>query len=110
MAYINLSDQSNELPGRRYQETLSAGTNGTWLILDTMGKDDTLTVSLSITSGTGSIEFTNEDIDSVKNDTATGKTWPDGTVNETKYRCAASTITAVRPVRATGTIKFSASL
>lgn len=110
MAYINLSSQANELPERRYQETMAAGTAGDVLILDSLKPGESATVSILISSGSGYVQYTNEDIATILAGNATWTTWSLGTVSASSYGEFSSAITAVRPYRSSGTIKFCVSV
>lgn len=97
--------------GRHYEETYSAGTTQAWIRIDTVDTPtlvatDTVTVGLVISSGSGSIEYTAESTASVIAGTASGKAWPKGTISATDYAYFPSTVTAVRAVRASGSIKL----
>lgn len=106
MAFINLSDQANELPGRRYQKTYSDGNAGDWVILDSAEPGESISIGLVIATGQGHIEFTADSVESVMAGTASGIDWDDGTVTASTMSYLPSGVTAVRPYRDSGTIRF----
>ncbi len=106
MAIIRLSDPGNEKPYRRVQQVISTPSTGDWIILDSVNPGEEILIGVVIpVSGSGSMEFTGEDINSIIAGTASGVTWDFSTVSATKYGYFPAVITAVRFVNATGEIK-----
>ena len=65
-----------------------------------------MSVTLTITAGTGSVQTTNSGVAAVQADTATWDTWDLGTVSSTTVVEMAPT-TAIRGVWGSGTVKLS---
>ena len=106
MAHINLSDQSNELPGRRFQKTYTGGTAGEWVILDSAEPGDTVSVGLVMATGVGYIQFTADSVASVIDGTAIPVTWGSGSVSVPTIDFFPSSVTAVRAYYTSGTIRL----
>jgi hypothetical protein len=101
-----LSDQSNNVPGRKYQADYTSGTTQEWIMIDDSERGEAISVGLDVSTGTGSIEYTMDSEESVIADAATGIPWPAGTITVPTMDYFPSAVTAVRAVRATNTVRL----
>lgn len=110
MAIINLSEQTNAVPGRIFEATYSTGTTQDWVILDSLDPGQQATVALIISSGQGYIDYCIESPETIRAGNATGIQWSKGVVTATGVAYFPSSTTAIRAVRSSGTIKLVISI
>lgn len=107
MAIKYLSDQSNNVPGRKMQVDYTSGSAQDWIILDSMQVGDTVTVGLILGEGAeGYVDFTVDSVESVISDDADGIQWTNGAVTASAMTFFPSSTTAVRVVRTSGDIRL----
>ena len=103
-------------PYRGLELELTSGVRNDWIILmvaggNMMPEDSTITVGVEIpeSGGEGSLLYTAESFNSMVDDIAAGHLWAPGNVTETTYTCF-PTITGIRPIWVSGTIKIVIAL
>ncbi len=103
---LKLSDNANEKPGRRIQRVISTAITDDWIILDSVRQGWCITIAIVLKSaGSGYVEYTSEDINSIYSDSANPVIWSAGTVDIDTYQTMPSGVTGVRFVNVSGTIK-----
>ena len=103
-AKMMIDKQSGPVRRWEYDETISAGATGDWVVVPT--EVTAVLVALIPASGaSGRVEYTLEGIDSVLAGTATGRAWDKGTVSayadDTLFP-----ITAIRGVSTAGILRM----
>lgn len=104
MAYVNMqvapSGGLEDVFAYEYNGTLTAAGNGEWVLIpNAIGS---ITIILEVTAGSGYVEVTNDTVYEVKQNTAVGLGWDDGTVTQTTQSVVLP-VTAIRQVNVTGT-------
>lgn len=108
---LKLSDSANEKPYRRIQRLLSTPITDEWIILDSVSPGWCVTIAIVMKpTGSGSVEYTSEDINSIYADSANPVVWSAGTVTADRYQTMPSGVTGVRFVNVSGTIKGLVSI
>lgn len=110
MAIINITAQSNAVPGRIFEASYSSGSTQDWVILDSLLQGQQATVALLISSGQGYIEYCVESPSTIMGGAETGIQWSNGSVTTTSVSYFPSSTTAIRAVRSSGTIKLVISI
>ncbi len=106
MSFINLSDAENEEAARRIQRILTDATAEPWIILNSVKPGENITVGLVIGTGVGTVHYTVEDFESIKDGTAVPITWALGTItNDSVTGYFPSSVTGIKFVWTSGTVK-----
>lgn len=96
--------------GRHAYQTISTSGNTDTVIMDTVQPGESFNVAIMVpSSGTGKVQFTFDDIASIRGETANWEDWSAGSVTATTSSYFPAAVMAVRGVVSAGTIKFVVS-